>query len=189
MIIIALGSNQCGVWGEPKRALQRALDELAKSGIGVLSVSATYNTKAYSKIAQANFWNAVALINTSMAPVPLLSKFKQIEAQAGRGRENNFKFQQNNWRPRPLDLDIIAYHNMVCNWDKTCPPCGRRVVLPHPRAHKRAFVLRPLSEIAPFWHHPIFGLTAQELLKCPGVAAVGTILAQGEPLGLPGNRA
>ncbi len=186
MIIIALGSNQCSVWGKPKQALQRALDELAKSGIEVLSVSAAYYTRAYSKIAQANFWNAAALINTPMGAAPLLSKFKQIEAQAGRGQGNNLRFQQNRWLPRPIDLDIIAYHELVCNWDKKMPRFGSRVVLPHPRAHERAFVLCPVAEIAPYWHHPIFRLTAQAMLKRPGVAATGAVLARDGPLEPPG---
>jgi 2-amino-4-hydroxy-6-hydroxymethyldihydropteridine diphosphokinase len=83
MIIIALGSNQCGVWGSPKHALQTAIDELANTGIGILSASAIYCTRAQGDIAQPNFLNAAAIITTPMAAAALLTKLKRIEAQAG----------------------------------------------------------------------------------------------------------
>ena len=84
------------------------------------------------------------------------------------------------WIPRPLDLDIVSYKGLIYNWKMNQPLEGGRVVLPHPRAHERAFVLRPLCEVAPFWHHPVFGLTAPELLKRPTVRQTGEILSVGE---------
>jgi 2-amino-4-hydroxy-6-hydroxymethyldihydropteridine diphosphokinase len=188
MIIIALGSNQCGVWGSPKHALQTAIDELANTGIGILSASAIYCTRAQGDIAQPNFLNAAAIITTPMAAAALLTKLKRIEAQAGRSHKKDMRFQQNRWLPRTLDLDIIAYHNLICNWDAYRPKIGRRVLLPHARAHERAFVMRPIAEIAPYWHHPVFGLTAAEFLKSPKVLATGSILSRGEPLKIPGPR-
>ncbi len=79
--------------------------------------------------------------------------------------------------PRPLDLDIVSYKGVIHNWKMQKPLEGKRVVLPHPRAHERAFVLQPIAEIAPFWHHPVFGLTAPELLKRPSVRQTGKILS------------
>jgi 2-amino-4-hydroxy-6-hydroxymethyldihydropteridine diphosphokinase len=60
------------------------------------------------------------------------------------------------------------------------PVEGMRVILPHPRAHERAFVLQPLSDVAPFWHHPVFGLSASEFLKRPAVRQTGKILSAGD---------
>jgi 2-amino-4-hydroxy-6-hydroxymethyldihydropteridine diphosphokinase len=101
---------------------------------------------------------------------------KRIEAQAGR-RELK---EAHRWIPRPLDLDIVSYKGVIHNWKMQKPLEGKRVVLPHARAHERAFVLQPLSEIAPFWHHPVFGLTAAELLKRPSVRQTGKILSADE---------
>jgi 7,8-dihydro-6-hydroxymethylpterin-pyrophosphokinase len=105
---------------------------------------------------------------------------KRIEAQAGRQRLKAEYRLTGQWKPRPLDLDIVSYKDTIYNWKMRKPIEGERVVLPHPRAHERAFVLRPLCDVAPFWHHPVFGLTASEFLKRPRVHETGAILRVGE---------
>ncbi|HZV21912.1 MAG TPA: 2-amino-4-hydroxy-6-hydroxymethyldihydropteridine diphosphokinase, partial [Hyphomicrobiales bacterium] len=79
------------------------------------------------------------------------------------------------WPPRQLDLDIICYKATICNWTGGRPLQGKPLVLPHPRAHERAFVLTPILDIAPNWHHPVFGLTAAQLLKRPIARGIGAI--------------
>lgn len=193
MIIIALGSNLPGVWGTPQQALRRSLDELIQYGIQIIETSRLYNTLPYGVAAQANFLNAVAIISTPIPAPALLRVFKEIEAQAGRRYTNTqvaariFRAPvgprpSQRWAPRPLDLDIVDYKGVVFNWKKGHPLVGCRVVLPHAGAHKRAFVLRPLSDVAPFWHHPVFGKTAVELLKQPTVRRAGAVLNEAGPL-------
>jgi 2-amino-4-hydroxy-6-hydroxymethyldihydropteridine diphosphokinase len=132
-----------------------------------------YRTAPYGGIRQEAFLNAAALIETSLSALVLLELLKEIEARAGRAYTGRSGIR---WGPRPLDIDIIDYKRIVCNWKMHTPLLGNKVILPHAEAHKRAFVLRPLAEIVPFWHHPIFGSTATELLKKPDVARAGAIL-------------
>ena len=170
MIIIALGSNMPGLWGSPKQTIIQALNKLDDNGIHVISVSEAYHTVPYGLTSEIPFVNAVAIATTPMPPLALLRVLKRIEANSGRSRSQKLE-------PRTLDLDIIAYHERIYNWKTHGNFSGLRVVLPHPQAHSRAFVLRPLAELAPSWHHPVFGLTARGLLGKPAVRETGAILA------------
>lgn len=93
------------------------------------------------------FINGVALVETMLSPAALLAVLHGIERRFGRRRR--YKNE-----PRVLDLDLIDYHGQVAEG----PP-----VLPHPRAHSRAFVLLPLAEVAPAWRHPVSGERACDL--------------------------
>jgi 2-amino-4-hydroxy-6-hydroxymethyldihydropteridine diphosphokinase len=176
MIIIALGSNLNGVWGTPRQALRRALDELERSGVHILAASNAYRTISYGMSARSVFVNAVAIAATVKPAPALIRIFKQIEALAGRRTEAR------RWRARPLDLDIVDYKGLVCNWNLCRPLAGKRVILPHAGAHERAFVLRPILDVVPAWHHPVFGATAAELLKRPKVRAAGAVIEDDGPL-------
>ncbi len=180
VIIIALGSNLKGSWGTSHQTLQRALEELASSGIKIVQASGYYSTRAQGQGPQPNYLNAVIEVVSSLPADMLLKKLKRIEAQAGRTSAVREDQPHRKWNPRPLDLDIICYKGIVCNWKMKWPVEGRRLILPHPRAHERAFVLRPLADIAPRWHHPIYGLTAAALLKRPRVRDTGLILGRDE---------
>jgi 2-amino-4-hydroxy-6-hydroxymethyldihydropteridine diphosphokinase len=99
--------------------------------------------------AQPWFVNAVAILETALEPVALLDALLALEAQFGRvrGARN---------APRSLDLDLLDYGGRLID--------SERLILPHPRLHKRRFVLAPLVEVAPAWRHPRLGLGAGELL-------------------------
>ncbi len=176
MIVIALGSNLSGNWGTPEQTLRRALDELARSGIQIIGSSRIYCTEALADAPQPNYLNAVAAVSTPMRPCLLLQVLEQIEARAGRLKAQKGRRKHHRWGPRPLDLDIVDYKGLICNWKRKRPLASMRVVLPHPETHKRAFVLCPLHYNFPRWHHPVFGLTAAELLKQPLVRNAGLIL-------------
>jgi 2-amino-4-hydroxy-6-hydroxymethyldihydropteridine diphosphokinase len=128
---IALGANL----GNPAAQVERAFDELARlPGTRLGARSALYLSKAEGYTAQPDFVNAVAAISTRLAPRALLEALLAIEARHGRRRE--FKNA-----PRTLDLDLLLYDGLVLH--------EPGLTLPHPRMCERAFVLRPMHEIAP----------------------------------------
>jgi 2-amino-4-hydroxy-6-hydroxymethyldihydropteridine diphosphokinase len=176
MVIIALGSNQSGAWKTPRQTLLRAIDEMAASGIQILERSDGYFTRAQSRVPQPNYLNAVVMADTTMPANAILQVLKRIEARAGRAAAKRGEQPINQWKPRPLDLDIISYKGLICNWKMKRPLPGKGLVLPHARAHERAFVLRPLMQVCPHWHHPVFGLTAAALLRRPIVRDTGAVL-------------
>jgi 2-amino-4-hydroxy-6-hydroxymethyldihydropteridine diphosphokinase len=160
--LIALGANCPGAWGTPAETIALALSEIERVNIAVKLVSAFYVTAAVGRARQSAYVNAVALIDTSLPPEALLRVLKQIERKAGRrgGRP---------WGPRTLDIDIIDYDSLVRHWHGGLPaytrPGQRPLVLPHPLAHERPFVLRPLLDIAPNWRHPVLKRSARELWR------------------------
>lgn len=155
MILIAAGSNLhfCGLDSQDivLRAF-RALGRVSK----VRRVSSLYETPAWPDPSDPPFVNAAAEIETDMSPEALLAALHAIEAGFGRRRsERN--------APRTLDLDLLAYHDLIRTEDEARAEQGP--VLPHPRLESRAFVLAPLAEIAPDWRHPVSAETAAALLQ------------------------
>jgi 2-amino-4-hydroxy-6-hydroxymethyldihydropteridine diphosphokinase len=176
MIVIALGSNLTGNFGSPQDALAKAVNEMEASGITILRTSKIYITQAHAYRRQPNFYNAIVTVTTPLPSEAILQVLEGIEALAGRRKQKIAGQPFFHWQPRPLDLDLVCYRATVRNWKGDRPKKLGRVILPHPRAHERAFVLEPLAEIAPFWHHPVSGLTATQLLKRPAVRQTGKIL-------------
>ena len=160
MILIGLGSNMNGKWGEPKANLLQALRELENHGVKLVRVSQILITAPFGKTDQANFANAVAMIESDLEPEGLLALLHEVEAQAGRVR-------QERWGPRVLDLDLLDHHGRV----ESGP-----AVLPHPGMAERAFVLAPIAEIAPEWAHPLTGLGAHAMLAALKGRSEGAVL-------------
>ncbi len=171
MIVVALGGNLTGKKGTPVQTMQWAIREMKKYRIYVISVSSFYSTRAIGQKGQADYVNAVVLVQTALSAVNLLKSLKLIEMTAGRNNRKSRMAER--WGPRPLDLDIVDYKGLVSkgyhvssgeypvthggNVEKS------ELVLPHPRAHQRPFVIGPLVDVAPFWHHPVHGLSAISL--------------------------
>jgi 2-amino-4-hydroxy-6-hydroxymethyldihydropteridine diphosphokinase len=148
MILIALGSNLPSAAGAPLKTLTAALAMLEANGISPMKVSRFYQSEAWPDPADPPFVNAVAHVETELAPATLLGLLHEIERTFGRKRgERN--------APRTLDLDILDYNGRI----EAGPP-----ELPHPRMSERAFVLLPLGEIAPDWRHPGTRRTLAELI-------------------------
>ena len=142
---IALGSNL----EDPEAQLQRAFAELeALPGTRVVARSPHYRTAPVGYLDQPAFLNACALVETTLAPRDLLEHLLDIERRHGRVRA-----VRNG--PRTLDLDIIVYGERRIDEPGLC--------IPHPRAHERAFVLRPLADVWPDARLGDHG-TARELL-------------------------
>lgn len=98
------------------------------------------------------FLNGVAVVRTSLAEREILQRLHAIEARLGRDRSQ----ETARWRPRLIDLDLIAVEGEVVE--------APDLRLPHPEMHKRDFVLAPFCEVWPGWRHPLLGRTAAELL-------------------------
>ena len=128
---IALGSNL----DDPEAHVRRAFDEIASvERTKLLACSRLYRTAPVGYADQPDFVNACAVVETSLAPRALLAALLAIEQRHGRVRE-----MRNG--PRTLDLDIIVYGDRVID--------EPGLVIPHPRAHERAFVMQPLLEVWP----------------------------------------
>ena len=126
---VGLGANL----GEPRRQLQAALLELgALPKTRVTATSSFYRSAPMGYLDQPEFLNAVAELDTALAPGPLLESLQEIENR--HGRERSFANA-----PRTLDLDLLLHGNSVV--------ATPRLTLPHPRMHERAFVLQPLLEL------------------------------------------
>lgn len=147
---IALGSNLNG----PASQVRKAFDELALLPSSRLLVhSSLYRSAPIGRLDQPDFINAVAQIETRLAPHDLLEALLEIEHCHGRVREYANA-------PRTLDLDLLMYDDLQCD--------DRCLILPHPRMHQRAFVLQPLLEIAPHSRIPGHGTVAELLATCSG---------------------
>jgi 2-amino-4-hydroxy-6-hydroxymethyldihydropteridine diphosphokinase len=160
MILIGIGANLPAPDGAtPLEAARRAaagLDSLP--GLRLRALSRWYLTDPIPPSGQPEYVNAVAVLqvelpNAEPEPSVLLATLQAIEAEAGRVRgEPN--------APRTLDLDIIAMGG-----DGQLVRTAPDPVLPHPRAHLRAFVLAPLQDVAPGWIHPVLRRGVRDLLR------------------------
>lgn len=126
---IGLGSNQ----GDRLEHLRFALRELEALG-GLVGVSSLYETEPIGGPEQPPYLNAVVVVDCDLDATILLSRLQGIEADAGRVRDVR-------WGPRTLDLDILTSDGAKLREE--------RLVIPHPRAREREFVLRPLVELWP----------------------------------------
>ena len=132
------------------RALNRAVSALASMpGYRVAKLSRWYETAPVPPSGQPPYVNGVALLDGPAEPEALLASLQHIERQEGRVREKPNA-------ARTLDLDIIAIDDLV----RPSPD----PVLPHPRAHERAFVLVPLADVAPDWVHPVLRRSVRDLI-------------------------
>lgn len=144
-VIIALGSNLGYRTQGPKDVLEAALVTLFKRGISQVNRSCWWQSRAWPDPSQPAFYNGIITAKTALEPAPLMALLLDIETQFGRERSRANA-------PRPLDLDLIAYEDLVMDLPG--------LVLPHPRAAERRFVMGPLAQIAPDWVHPVLNQTA-----------------------------
>lgn len=142
---IGIGSNL----GDRIANCANALTEI-RGFADINRVSSVYETEPVGARAQPDFINCIIGIDTDLKPEDLLKLLKDTEVRLGRTLSDK-------WGPRIIDLDIILYGNRLFE--------SAELVIPHPEAHLRKFVLVPLNEIAPDTLHPVFHRTVRELLE------------------------
>ncbi len=145
---VGLGSNLEG----PREQLERAFDELERlPGTRLAGRSPLYRSPPMGPQDQPDYVNAVAVLETALAPHRLLAALQAIEAAHGRRRERR-------WGPRTLDLDLLLYGDRVIDTPD--------LAVPHPGLAQRAFVLRPLLDVAPDLVVPGLGPVERLLAEC-----------------------
>lgn len=144
---LGLGSNL----GDKQAYLEQAVNALGEAkGCRVAKVSSYLVTEPYGGVEQDDFLNACLALDTLLSPQELLEQLHVIEQAAHRERLIH-------WGPRTLDLDILLYDDEILETED--------LIIPHVEMHKREFVLKPLSEIAPYKRHPVYQKTVTELLE------------------------
>ncbi len=151
MILIAIGANLPGTDGAAPLETCKAAAEAVRAipGLNFVALSTWYRTAAIPVSSQPDYCNGMVRLEGEIDPVTLLKALQEIEARFGRERSVLNA-------ARRLDLDIISLNGII---RATPDP-----VLPHPRAHQRAFVLRPLLDVAPAWRHPVLRQNVTTLL-------------------------
>lgn len=138
-VYLSCGSNV----GDKKTYLDGAVKALrADVKCRVLRVSDWIVTAPYGGVEQDDFLNGAIELETLHTPEMLLEKLHEIENLHGREREIH-------WGPRTLDLDILLYEDCIMYTDN--------LIIPHADMLNRYFVLKPLSQIAPYERHPLLG--------------------------------
>jgi len=163
-IVVALGSSLPGNYGSSCAALTRALEGFPEMGVDVKAKSSIWRSLAWPRPWDPPFFNQVCLVACRLTPEALLARLHHLEEALGRRRDvaNG---------PRVVDLDLIAYGRQIRS--------GEGLILPHPRAAERLFVMGPLAEVAPDWIHPTLGRTARAL------AAAAWVGRDAAPLAFP----
>ena len=149
-VYLGIGSNL----GDKQANLDRAVELLREHSYNRnLVVSHYIETEPVGGVEQDDFLNGAVGMETLQTPEELLEEIGEIEQDLKRVR-------QVHWGPRTIDVDILLYDDEVLHTDT--------LTIPHREMHKRAFVLQPLAEIAPYAVHPVYRHTIIELLECVG---------------------
>jgi 2-amino-4-hydroxy-6-hydroxymethyldihydropteridine diphosphokinase len=168
--LLAFGGNLPLGESGPETTILASIRALGDEGLPPVRVSRLYRTPCFPAGAGPDYVNAAAVVTwrNVIDPAALLAVIHRIEAAFGRERLQR-------WGMRTLDIDLIAVGDSVlpdpATWQmwKDLPQMDQarrapdRLILPHPRLQDRAFVLVPLTDVAPDWRHPVLGRTIREM--------------------------
>ena len=147
IVYIGIGSNE----GDRLNNIKQSIEFISEiEGCNIEAVSSLYETLPFGNKDQQNFFNAVSKISTSLNPIQLFHKLKEIERKLGR-------VQHEKWGPRKIDLDILFYNDLIFS--------DEIITLPHKGIIYRDFVLIPLIEIEPGIIHPVFNRKVSEFIS------------------------
>jgi 2-amino-4-hydroxy-6-hydroxymethyldihydropteridine diphosphokinase len=170
-ITLSLGSNISGNWGTTCATLARAEFHLQRLIGKVLHSSASFKTAPVGAVWQGDYTNKIMVLETNLASATVLRVLKRLERAAGRRVGTSVR-----WGPRPLDIDIIDHGGRITGRrpgmrirdgrrHRKALPAQAPLILPHPQAHLRGFVLVPLLQVMPHWWHPVLGQPGRRLLN------------------------
>jgi 2-amino-4-hydroxy-6-hydroxymethyldihydropteridine diphosphokinase len=160
-IVLALGGNLAGDYPSLEALLEAALSGFPRAGLRLVRRSGWWRSAAWPDPTAPAYLNGVMVVETSLSPRAVMEAVLALERRFGRKRAAPNA-------ARTLDIDLIAYGRQVID--------EPGLIVPHPRAHQRRFVMGPLAEIAPEWLHPVLRRTAAEL------AAEATVGMDAEPI-------
>ncbi len=147
--------------------IRKALEALPQAGIEVHRVSSFYKTEPVDFRAQPWFVNCVAEVRTELMPLQLLKTLQSVERVLGRRPSRRPK------GPRPIDIDILLYENVIVR--------SLALTIPHQRLAERRFVLVPLRELAARLRHPVSQRTVAQMLRdTPDSSRVVRLKREGE---------
>jgi 2-amino-4-hydroxy-6-hydroxymethyldihydropteridine diphosphokinase len=146
-VFVGVGSNL----GDREFLIRKAIEAMRDlPRTLVVRVSSLYDTDPVGEVDQPAFLNASVWLETTLEPRELLWQLLLIEKRMGRVRSQR-------WGPRPIDLDLLFYGEETVDEPD--------LKIPHPEAHRRAFVLLPLLELDPDFVHPTTGESIRKLIK------------------------
>ena len=150
-VIISIGGNIKSEDGShPIQVAEKAINCFKDYYITVMKRSKWYESDPIPKSDQPKFFNCIIFANTFLKALDVLNSLHIIENIFGRERKLVNE-------PRVIDLDLIDYSNKIFR--------NKEIVIPHPRAHQRRFVMEPLAELDKNWVHPILKKGANEILQ------------------------
>ncbi len=172
IVYVAVGANL----GDREATFAAVIESFeSERDLLLLAASPVYETAPVGPGGQAAYLNAAIELRTWLAPLELLHRLQRIEARLGRDRGPDAV----RWGPRRIDLDLLFYGDQCIELPE--------LVVPHPRAHERAFVMLPMAQLAPKFRHPVVGLSVAEIARRQ--PDKGDVLVWSRPPGWPGNRA
>ena len=150
-IIIGIGGNINSEDGShPIKVAIKAIRYFKEYSIDAFKQSSWYETEPIPKSEQPNFFNCIVFANTILNELDVLKSLHEIEHKLGRRRRVVNE-------ARVIDLDLIDYSNKILK--------NKQIVIPHPRAHQRRFVMEPLAELDKNWVHPVLKINSKTILK------------------------
>ena len=146
MIHLNIGSNLNSIHGSKFDNISIAIQLLIEAKLKIEKISNFYETPSYPNKKLPKFLNIGVLVNKNLNILKLYKDINLVQKKMGR-----IKSKRND--PRVIDIDIIDFNGQIKD--------SKNLILPHPRAHLRNFVLYPIVEIDPKWLHPIYRKNAQ----------------------------
>ena len=150
MIHLNIGSNLNSIHGSRINNITIAIQLLIETNLKIEKISNFYETPSYPNQKLPKFLNIGILVNKNLNLLKLYKDIHLIQKKIGR-------IQTKKNDPRIIDIDIVDFNGLIID--------SKDIILPHPRAHLRNFVLYPILEIDPKWSHPILRKNAKYLIN------------------------